>query len=225
MRDEDSPAHHWLPHDDVHADWTARRTLAASIRGLAERCVRSDSGEDALLRAAAAIDAVTASLDNGDTSFERFQDGRYGASPAEFLDRTALTGRCNPIAPPLRFTWDGTQSACPLTFTEVHQGASGMAHGGWIASALDQVCGHVMVMSHMRGFTGKLTVRYLKPTPLHQPLECVGWVEKVAGRSVTVFFELRHGPTVLVEGRGLMIQMDLAKAQQVIRNAPPPDDS
>jgi acyl-coenzyme A thioesterase PaaI-like protein len=219
MSHEESAASHWSHHPDVDDQWTARRELAAALRELSERCVRTEAGAPELLEAARVIRAATETLPQGDTSFQRFQDGRYGAHPARFIDRTALTGHCNPIAPPLVIDWDGTTATCPITFTDLQQGAPGMVHGGWVASVLDQVCGHVLVMSHLRGFTGKLTVRYRRPTPLHKPLICRGWIEKQAGRSIAVAFTITSDDTVLVEGDAVMIQMDLAAAKRVIQGA------
>ncbi len=220
MSEEESAAQYWSHHQDVDEEWAARRVLADALRELSERCVRTDSDASDLLAAAEVVRSITDSLPQGDTCFQRFKDGRYGAQPAKFIDRTALTGACNPVAPPLKIDWDGTTSTCPITFTDVHQGAPGMVHGGWVASVLDQVCGHVVVMSHMRGFTGKLTVRYRKPTPLHRPLLCTGWIANQVGRTITVAFKITHGETMLVEGEALMIQMDIASAQKVIHSAP-----
>ena len=137
MSDEVSAAPYWSHHSEVDEAWAARRELAAAIRELSERCVRTEAGASDLLAAASAIRAATETLPAGDTSFQRFRDGRYGADPARFIDRTALTGHCNPVSPPLTIDWDGTTATCPITFTELQQGAPGMVHGGWVASAGD----------------------------------------------------------------------------------------
>lgn len=50
------------------------------------------------------------------------------------------------------------------------EGMAGFAHGGWTASVLDEVLGHVAI--HHRGFavTSRLDVRYLRPVPVGRPI-------------------------------------------------------
>ena len=216
--DQSDPSVHWKLEDDADGAWGARRELADAIRALQERCVTSTATAADLQAAARAIRTVTDSLSAGPTCAERFHDGTYGERARENIDRTALMGRSNPVAPPMRVHLDPEgRSICPITFTEVHQGAPGMAHGGWVANVLDQLAGHALVMSGRRGFTGKLVIRYLRPTPLHRELVCIGEVERVSGRTVNIALRIESGGARIVEGEALMVQMDPERAQQIIQ--------
>jgi acyl-coenzyme A thioesterase PaaI-like protein len=217
------PSKHWLIPDQVEGEWAARRALAAAIRRVSERCVTTEADADTLWRAASDIEAVADALPSGPSAFERFASGSYGAKPIELIDRTALMGRANPWAPPMVVAHVDGVSECTLTFAEVHVGAPGMAHGGAVAAVLDQLFGHALVMADRRGFTGRLVVRYLKPTPLHRPWQCRAWIEDVSGRRVTVRGEILHGETRLVESEALMVQMARERAQQIIRGVPHAD--
>ena len=219
--DFSDPSIQWVLPDEATGGWAARRALAQAIRELSERCVTTAATAEALEAAAAAVRAVTAGLSEGPTCYERFEDGSYGERAIQNIDRTALMGQANPVAPPMRVSVEGERSVCRIRFTEVHQGAPGMAHGGWVSCVLDQLAGHVLVMSKRRGFTGKLVVRYLRPTPLHTDLVCSAWVERISGRTVTVGFQIERDNKRIVEGEALMIQMDAERAQRVIHGATP----
>ena len=60
-----------------------------------------------------------------------------------------------------------------------------MVHGGIIALLFDELLGMANVCTGVGGFTGTLSVRYERPTPLHGELELEGTVESVEGRKVT----------------------------------------
>lgn len=97
----------WDLPDDVPPGWGARRRLAAALRGLGERCVDSDATEAQLRAAAEQAEALLAALAPGKTSADHWQAGTYDAHVQELIDRTALVGQSNPLAPPLRITHDG----------------------------------------------------------------------------------------------------------------------
>jgi len=214
-----SPAVHWSLPDEVEGPWGARRELAAAIRELSERCVTTEVDQATLEAAARAVRAVVDTLPSGPSAYEQFARGTYADTASELIDRTAMMGQSNPWAPPMRVGVVDGEAVCELAFAEVHVGAPGMVHGGAISAVLDQLFGYVLVMSHRRGFTGRLQVRYVRPTPLHRSLHCRAWIGEVTGRRVMVHGEVRLGDQVLVEAEALMVQMDRDKAQQVIHSA------
>lgn len=56
-----------------------------------------------------------------------------------------------------------------VTFDERHTGAPGLAHGGAVAAACDDVLGFTLWLAGTPAVTRSLTVEYLLPVPLHQP--------------------------------------------------------
>jgi len=57
--------------------------------------------------------------------------------------------------------------ACPV---DQEAGPGGVAHGGWVASAMDEILGHTVVLYGHLAVTGTLTVRFVKPVPVDRPL-------------------------------------------------------
>ncbi|WP_396913323.1 PaaI family thioesterase, partial [Mycolicibacterium sp.] len=55
-----------------------------------------------------------------------------------------------------------------VTFDERHIGAPGLAHGGAVAAACDDVLGFTLWIAGTPAVTRTLTVEYLRPVPLHQ---------------------------------------------------------
>src|ERR1035441_11093288 len=84
----------------------------------------------------------------------------------------------------LRFTYDKERDCfvCRFRLGKRYTGPPGHCHGGIIATILDEAMGKVNKLRHVVALTSEITVNYLKPVPLRQPL-CVESREvKVKGR-------------------------------------------
>jgi acyl-coenzyme A thioesterase PaaI-like protein len=95
-----------------------------------------------------------------------------------------VMGPANPIAPPLDCVITGDTVVGIATFGAAYEGPPGCVHGGVIAAAFDEILGTAQAMSAAPGMTGRLTVNYRSPTPLHQPIRFTGSLERVEGRKV-----------------------------------------
>jgi acyl-coenzyme A thioesterase PaaI-like protein len=128
-----------------------------------------------------------------------------------FLARSPVLGTINPIAVPLvvNVLQEGARATVEgrITFTEPYEGAPGCVHGGFIASAFDEVLGVAQSASGQPGMTANLTVDYRSPTPLLRELVFRGWCEKVEGRKIFTRGTLHHGDTLCAESTGLFISM------------------
>ena len=60
---------------------------------------------------------------------------------------------------------------------ERYQGGGGMAHGGIIATLLDEAMGKVCRFREVRAVTAQLNVQYLKPVSVHDEIIVEGWEE------------------------------------------------
>jgi acyl-coenzyme A thioesterase PaaI-like protein len=96
------------------------------------------------------------------------------------------------------------------TVPKQFEGYPGIAHGGIVASILDEVVSRVfMVGDHNRFmYTAKLTIRYREPVPVEKPLKLVGYALKDRGRAGEAMAEL-YGPkgNLLAEAEALLVRL------------------
>ena len=90
-------------------------------------------------------------------------------------------------------------------FSNGHTGPPGTVHGGWVAYAFDEVLGWANVHAGHPGMTGKLTVRYRKPTPVGRPVEFrVPW-PRIEGKRVHTHGTLTVDGVITAEADGLFV--------------------
>lgn len=123
-------------------------------------------------------------------------------------------GPDNPDGLHLRFYYDekSRHALCDFNLGQRYQGPPGHAHGGIIATILDEAMGKVNKLRNVVALTKKMDVEYNKPVPLHQELRAVGWEKHVEGRKHVNVAEIRdaHGVT-LARSEGLFIAIDVRK--------------
>lgn len=68
-----------------------------------------------------------------------------------------------------------------LVCAETEEGGPGVAHGAWTAGVLDELVGHVPLLSGRLAVTGELSVRFVKPVPIGRPLVATAWRERQEG--------------------------------------------
>jgi len=93
---------------------------------------------------------------------------------------------------------------------EQFQGYPGVAHGGIVATILDETLARSLMADDPNRFlfTGRLTTRYRKPTPVNTPLRAVGVVKRDRGRMAECSSYLYDmDGKLLAEAEGLMIDM------------------
>jgi acyl-coenzyme A thioesterase PaaI-like protein len=83
------------------------------------------------------------------------------------------------------------------------------AHGGIIATILDEAMGKVSKLHNLIALTRKMEVTYLKPVPLFKPLMVEAWEVGVRGREHYRGAEIRNREgEVLATSRGKFIEID-----------------
>ncbi|MFE6508399.1 PaaI family thioesterase [Nocardioides sp. NPDC057767] len=123
-----------------------------------------------------------------------------------------VTGPENAIAPPLTLAAEPDGSvAGSVNLGITYQGPPGCVHGGISALLLDHTLGVANAHAGTSGMTGTLTVRYLKPVPLHTDLVVRGWQERVEGRKIWSGGSISADGVVLVQADGLFIDTHLAR--------------
>jgi uncharacterized protein (TIGR00369 family) len=93
-----------------------------------------------------------------------------------------------------------------------YTGPPGHCHGGIIATILDDAMGKVNKLRDVVALTSQITVNYLRPVPLNQPLRVESYEVKVEGRrhinTAEIFNEKNE---VLARGQGTFIVIDPEK--------------
>jgi len=108
-----------------------------------------------------------------------------------------------------------TRAKCPAD----QEGGPRVAHGGWTASVMDEMFGHLAMLQGLFVVTSKLNLEYLKPVPVERDLIGHAWVEKRENDRWHVAGELRLAgtDTLLTRGHGIFVERDLAHYQRYER--------
>ena len=90
-------------------------------------------------------------------------------------------GRDNPEGLGLQFAFDEERKSyvCRFELSRRHTGPPGHAHGGIIATILDEAMGKANRISEVTAVTQSMTVEYLRLVPLGKPLVAEGWQRSI----------------------------------------------
>ena len=116
-----------------------------------------------------------------------------------------VSGKHNPIAPPIRMWKHGKEVLGEAIFSPTYAGPPDSVHGGIIAAVFDEVLSMANVVSGKAGFTGTLTIRYHRKTPLDTPIELWGENVRQDGRKQISRGEMRVNGEVTASAEGLFI--------------------
>ncbi|MFF3981402.1 PaaI family thioesterase [Streptomyces sp. NPDC001828] len=79
---------------------------------------------------------------------------------------------------------EGVTVTAEFTVREAHQGAPGLAHGGVLATALDETLGSLNWLLRVIAVTGRLETDFVRPVPVGTVLYLEAEVTAVAGRKI-----------------------------------------
>lgn len=191
--------------------------LATAVRHVVHRLVQIDAPDEVIAQAADAIEAVRDLLGEHHqrSMYEGFAEAANAGSPFGFFDHSPVLGRANALAPPVELWLEGEELLGKVTFGAAYEGPPGCVHGGFIAAAFDEVLGSAQSLSGKPGMTGRLTIHYRSPTPLHQELRFTARLESVCGRKILTKGELWAGDVLCAEGEGLFVSIDFERFAQM----------
>lgn len=92
-----------------------------------------------------------------------------------------------------------------FTFDDSLQGPPGCAHGGAIATMIDEVMSFATA-KRFPCLLAKIQINYRKPVPLHTRLTFEGKVVSAEGRKVFTEGMIKLGDEILVEAKGIYIR-------------------
>lgn len=117
-----------------------------------------------------------------------------------------ISGKRNPVAAPLRMWRDGKEVRGEAVFSPTYAGPPNSVHGGIIAAVFDELLSMANVINGVAGFTGTLTVKYHRRTPLNTPVELWACNERNTGRKQFSRGEMRVDGEVVARAEGLFIR-------------------
>ncbi len=175
----------------------ARARAAAALRRFGHALHGRDADAALLDEVASAADAVTARLEDVPLRQRDLQAlrGQMWADPVpdgavvEHFQDCFVSGIWNPMGIGIQVRRDGDEAVATVTLGAAYEGAPGRSHGGIVAAIFDDVLGYLLRFLKQPAFTGELTVRYLAPTPIHEPLEFRARVEQIEGRKIDTLAE------------------------------------
>ncbi len=149
----------------------------------------------ALMRAASAAAAVDSKV---------FPPAIPGSG---FSDR-AVAGATNPTSIDIDVEYEGAEVVARFIFGPAFEGAPGRAHGGMVAAVFDDVTG--FVIGHLRepAFTGELTVRFVRPVPVMEPIEIRARLDGRERRKLFISAEARVGDEIVAICAAIYITVD-----------------
>lgn len=191
----------------------------AALRRIVHRIHGSRAEAHELAAVADDLERLANQLDDGlpaGSMYEGFGESPLaGRDPHAFFDHSPMQGRANPLAPPLELWDDDGVTRGRTTFDAAYEGPPGCVHGGYVAAAFDEFLGAAQSGGGRPGMTGRLTVHYRSPTPLHAKLDFEARTVDVSGRKTRVHGTLSAGTTLCAEAEALFIAIDFKKLAQL----------
>ena len=195
-------------HDDTPTAEVDRReavleSLAGTVRDLVDATIRTtvDDAEVHRVRAdlAALVDRLRAAQLPGPAGV------KFNAEFRAWNWGNAVVGAANAVAPPLRVVHDASGCHADVVLGAAYEGPPGLVHGGVAAMLLDHIMGETASAMRRTTFTGTLTTRYRRGTPLG-PLHLAAGITREEGRKVFVAGSISDAEGVTVEAEGIFIQ-------------------
>jgi acyl-coenzyme A thioesterase PaaI-like protein len=183
---------------------TVHETLTASVRRLIDATIRTEVDAETITAAKDDIDSATAQLSDalmpGSFGVQSTPDGRSIALG------NVVIGVRNPVAPPL-VIHDSADGVVHTDFLlgAAYEGPPGMVHGGVCALILDHVLGATAHLPGKPAYTGTLTLRYVRGTPLGRPLHAGAHVERIDGTKTFAVGHIADADGVTVQAEGVFI--------------------
>ena len=194
-----------------------RVRLAEAVRHLVDATLTAeDASSEQLANAASKVERIATVLHGRGELGDRPSGvrSRSEESHDDYLPRSPLVGVVSPLAPPVEYEYRDGRVFGRGVFHAAYEGPPGYVHGGWIALGFDEILGMANIASGHPGMTGRLSIRYRRPTPLHRPMVFEGWTDQVDGRRVVTRGTLTVDDSVTAEAEGLFVMIDLDRAAE-----------
>lgn len=198
--------------------------LAAQLRELAATLHEFEADSGSRARAFEHLAMARTQLRSGRRRLRWYEEaGGFNSAKTRNRDLSPFSGELNTIAPPMRFTLGENHRGEPamvgrVILDRLREGPPHTAHGGVVAGLFDEILGAGQRLSgRMGGVTGRLVVRFRKPTPLSEDLEFRSWVHEDRSRRLVMRADCRVGASVTAEAEAVFIRVDFEGMERVMR--------
>ena len=125
-------------------------------------------------------------------------------------------GEDNPRGLGMRFEMQGDRAVAQFAVPDYLQGFPGQAHGGGVATMLDEAMGWAVYGRGSWAMTAKFSMRFRAKVPLGEPLTVSGWVTRDRGRFLELRAEVRSQEGILLaEADGLFARVRGEQAEEL----------
>ena len=127
-------------------------------------------------------------------------------------------GDANPRGLGLEFRNEDGRAVADVSAERHLQGYPGRAHGGVVATILDEAMSWAAYWSGSWTATARMTMRFRRPVPIEQELHASGWLVRDRGRFMELRAELRTTDGVLLaEAEGVFARVSEAEGREMQR--------
>jgi acyl-coenzyme A thioesterase PaaI-like protein len=207
-----------LPNDETPERRAEVRRLADALRSVIERFVATTAPLEVFHGVADDLEEIAERLGAypQDHLFTGIAEAGPAGDSAGPFDNSPLMGLSNPLAPPMHMEIQSDRVVGTVTCGSAYEGPPGHVHGGFVAAMFDELLGLAQSLSGKHGMTGRLTIHYRSPTPLHTELRMEGWLDRAEGRKIICRGTLHDGDVLCAEAEGLFISVDFEKLIRMI---------
>jgi hypothetical protein len=187
----------------------AKHALTREVQRLIEGVALLDTDEGTwdvakVTALTAAVAALALEVEPSPDARRRGLAGREGFAGA-LTERSGISGKGNPLAAPLHLRFEGERARGWATFGAAYEGPPGTVHGGFVAAAFDDMMGFAQMASGFAGYTGTLTVKMRRPTPLGRRIDFEAGLDRVDGRKIFCWGKSWDEDTLLCEATILFV--------------------
>ena len=185
-----------------------KHMLVEEAKKVVERVALLDTdrvGEDTFAELIEATAHLAEVLDRPASVRSRGGLSASGGDDSILTERSGISGRSNPLAPPMEFVLDGEVTRAHAMWGAAYEGPQDCLHGGFVAAAFDDLLGCAQMASGIAGFTGTLSVKMIKPTPLYRRIDYAAGVDRTEGRKIWCWGTAHDGDKLLAEAECLFI--------------------
>jgi len=201
------------------ADHEGTATMAGAARRLIAAIRLTDAPTSDLAEATALVTRAAALLEPHMVDTTVMQGGLRpelatmlpgpADDPSAFFPYSPVVGPLNPIAPPIAMSFDGEKMRGTTVLGALYGGPPDSIHGGIIALVFDELLGSTNVCLGMGAFTGTLSVRYERTTPVGRELALEAWLDRVEGRKVFTKGTISDAGGVTARAEGIFIRFPM----------------
>jgi acyl-coenzyme A thioesterase PaaI-like protein len=125
-------------------------------------------------------------------------------------------GNANPHGLGMHFRFEEGRAVADFTIQRQFQGYPGRAHGGVVATMLDEAMSWAVYHAGAWSMTARMTARFRRAVPLVVPITATGWITRDRGRYLELRSELRDASGVLLaDAEGLFVRVAGRQAEEL----------